>query len=97
MVVVDGCWVMNIVVSILDVVMLDEFSVYIFEWHCDDMMFVMVDNCWLTVGWDAMGVVVHVGVMRSDVSGLMVYRSSVDVEMMDISVVWSNVMSIMWM
>ena len=96
MVVVDGCWVMEIVVSILDVVVLDEFSIDILKWHCDNMMFVMVDDSWLTMGWDTMGVMVNISVMRSDVSGLMVDWSSVDIEMMDISMVRCNVMGIMW-
>ena len=67
MVVVNHFRAVHIVISILDIVMLDELSINMFEWHSHDVVLIMVNDCWLTVSWNAMNVmmdiVMHISVV----------------------------------
>ena len=42
--------------SVFDVVMLDELSIDMLKWHSDNLVFIMMDNCWLSMNWNEMSI-----------------------------------------
>ena len=47
---------MIVLVSVFDVVMLDELSIDMLKWHSDNLVFIMMDNCWLSMNWNEMSI-----------------------------------------
>ena len=43
-------------VSVFDVVMLDELSIDMLKWDSDNLVFIMMDNCWLSMNWNEMSI-----------------------------------------
>ena len=47
---------MIVLVSVFDVVMLDELSIDMLKWDSDNLVFIMMDNCWLSMNWNEMSI-----------------------------------------
>ena len=47
---------MIVLVSVFDVVMLDELSIDMLKWDSDNLVFIMMYNCWLSMNWNEMSI-----------------------------------------